>query len=100
MHYSNVNKTCKNVYNVYTYQIHITQFIILSTYPANNSLAHTTLSRRWINVNNVDSTLILTMMRVSPYKLIIYDIELMRVSAHELIFYEIELPLHWTRPHK
>ena len=28
MHYSNVNKTCKNVYNVYTFQIHITQFII------------------------------------------------------------------------
>ena len=28
MHYSNVNKTCKSVYNVYTYQIHITQFII------------------------------------------------------------------------
>ena len=28
MHYSNVNKTCKSVYNVYTYQIHITQLII------------------------------------------------------------------------
>ena len=26
--YSNVNKTCKSVYNVYTYQIHITQLII------------------------------------------------------------------------
>ena len=28
MHYRNVNKTCKSVYNVYTYQIHITQLII------------------------------------------------------------------------
>ena len=80
-------------------QIHITQFII--TYvPSLHPTGHTTLLRRWINVNNVDSTLILTMMRVSPHKLIIYDIELMRVSAHELIFYEIELPWHWTRPHK
>ena len=63
---------------------------LLPTYPANTPL----VTRRCCDV---ESTLILTMMRVSPHKLIIYDIELMRVSAHELKYF-MKLNCHDIEP--